>query len=105
MREREKPHRRDKSFERTSEGEEFWERKSTGVKSANRKTVTFLKSQLKNPELAISKLVRSDEDLNAKQELLRSIPESEKSERFICCSPRRDFCGSGMRENMRATAE
>ena len=44
------------------------------VKSANRKTVTFLKSQLKTLELAISKLVRSDEDLNAKQELLRSIP-------------------------------
>ena len=64
-----------KSFERTSEGEEFLGKEVyRSVKSANRKTVTFLKSQLKTLELAISKLVRSDEDLNAKQELLRSIP-------------------------------
>lgn len=63
------------SFSRTSEAEDFLGREVYKVvKIINRQTLSGLKKQLAALDEKIGQLIRSDEDLKHKQELLKSIP-------------------------------
>lgn len=63
------------SFSRTSEAEDFLGREVYRVvKAINRQTMSALKKQLAALDEKIGQLIRSDEDLKHKQELLKSIP-------------------------------
>ncbi len=63
------------SFSRTSEAEEFLGKEVFKVvKTHNRQTLSALRKQLKQLEDKISELLRSNEDLKKKQELLKTIP-------------------------------
>lgn len=63
------------SFSRTSEAEDFLGREVYRVvKAINRQTMSALKKQLSALDEKIGQLIRSDEDLKHKQELLKSIP-------------------------------
>ncbi|WP_166427903.1 transposase [Chryseobacterium lacus] len=63
------------SFSRTSEAEDFLGREVYKVvKTINRQTLSGLKKQLAALDEKIGQLIRSDEDLKHKQELLKSIP-------------------------------
>ena len=63
------------SFSRTGEAEEFLGKEVFKVvKTHNRQTLSALKKQLKQLDDKISALLRSNEDLKKKQELLKTIP-------------------------------
>jgi transposase len=62
-------------FFRTGEAEEFLGKEVFKVvKTHNRQTLSALKKQLKQLDDKISELLRSNEDLKKKQELLKTIP-------------------------------
>lgn len=63
------------SFSRTGEAEEFLGKEVFKVvKTHNRQTLSALRKQLKQLDDKISALLRSNEDLKKKQELLKTIP-------------------------------